>query len=133
MCVYFNILSHYITYGGVHTVYIYIRIYTLASPSSLLQDISVTPLSNTSFMITWSRSDPNYCYSVIWTDQNTDMMNSFTVQNIENSHTVTGLSDDANYVVYVAAVGICGNTTSPKITVYGKYLGALLYMHTYVC
>ena len=83
-------------------------------------------------MVTWSESDPNYDYAVIWTNQNTVVMDSVTVQNNENSHIVTGLSNDTSYMVSVAAVNMCGNKTSDSITVYGKYLGILMYMCMYV-
>ena len=55
-------------------------------------------------------------------------MDSYTVEGSDNSHIVTGLSDDANYAVSVAVVNMCGNRTSndPPILVYGKYLDALL-------
>ena len=101
-------------------------IYTIALPSSSLQNISVTPLNSISFMITWRMSLLNYIYKVIWTNLNNDVMNSYTIQDNENSYIVTGLSDDANYNVSVAAVSICGNETIVPITVYGKYFGALL-------
>ena len=71
-------------------------------------------------------SDPNYNYTVIWTNLNTGVMDSYAVQDNENSHIVTGLSDNTNYVVSMTAVNICGNKTSDPITVYGKYLDVLM-------
>ena len=100
-------------------------------------------------MITWNMSDTNYNYTVIWTNLNTGVMYdctvqdngnncnvadlnvdasvmNCTVQHNENSCNVRGLSDDANYNVSVAAVNVCGSSTSDPITVYGKYLNALM-------
>ena len=145
MCLYFHILSQYIAYGGV-CLFTYIFIHPIALPSSSPQGISVTPLSTTSFMITWNMSDPNYDYVVIWTNLNTGVMYDCTVQdngnscdatdssvmyncpvqNNEISCNVRGLSDDANYNVGVAVVNMCGNKTSGPITVYGKYLDVLM-------
>ena len=124
-------------------IFIYLSI---ESPSSSPQGISVTPLSSISFMITWNMSDSNYDYTVIWTNLNTgviysctiqnngngcvatdlSVMYSCTVQNNEVSCNVTDLSVDANYNVSVAAMNICGNKTSDPITVYGKYLDVLM-------
>ena len=77
-------------------------------------------------MITWNISDPNYNYTVIWTNLNTGVMDSYTVQDNENSHIVTGLSYNTNCVVSMTAVNMCGNKTSDPITVYGKYLDVLM-------
>ena len=125
MCVYFHILSQCIAYEGV-CLFTYIFIHLIALPSSLPQNISVTPLSSTSFMITWNMYDPNYNYTVIWTNLNTGVMDSYAVQDNENSHIVTGLSDNTNYVVSMTAVNMCGNEISDPITVYGKYLDVLI-------
>ena len=115
-------------------------------PSSSPQGISVIPLSSTSFMITWSMFDSNYDYVVIWTNLNTSetcsctfqdngnscdvtdssVMYNCSLQDNEISCNVTDLSDDANYVVSVAVVNVCGNITSNPITVYCKYLDALM-------
>ena len=112
----------------------YVFIHPIVLPLSPPQDISVTPLSSTSFMITWGVSDPDYSYAVIWTNLNTGVMYSYTVQDNGNSHIVTGLSDEANYVVSVAAVNVCGNKTSDPITVYnGKHLDALMYVNMWGC
>ena len=91
--------------------------------------IIVTPLSNTSFTIAWARSDPTYNYTVIWSNLNTGVMESFTVPENMNGYTVTGLRGTYNYNVSVAAVGTCGNKTSDPIPIngYGKYA-----IHVYV-
>ena len=90
---------------------------------------SVTPLSNTSFTVNWTISDPNYSYTVIWTNLNTGVMDSFTVPENTNSYTVTGLSDNDNYNVSVTAVGVCGMITSDSITVYGKSIHTVWYVY----
>ena len=81
--------------------------------------ITVTPLSNTSFTVNWTISDPNYSYTVIWTNTNTGVVDNITVPENTNSYTVTGLSVNDNYNVSVAIVGVCGMMTSDPITVYG--------------
>ena len=80
----------------------------------------VKTLNNASFTVNWTISDPNYSYTVIWTNLNTGVMDSFTVPENTNSYTVTGLSDNDNYNVSVAIVGVCGMITSDPIIVYGK-------------
>ena len=81
--------------------------------------ITVTPLSDTSFTVNWTISDPNYSYTVIWTNINTGVVNNITVPENTNSYTVTGLSVNDNYNVSVAIVGVCGIMISDPITVYG--------------
>ena len=83
---------------------------------------TVTPLSNTSFTINWTPSDPDYNYTVMWTNLNTFTVDSFIVSENTNSYTVTGLSDTDNYNVSVAIIGLCGMMTSDLITVYGMYV-----------
>ena len=79
-------------------------------------------MSNTSFTVNWTISDHNYSYTVIRTNLNTGVMNSFTVPENTNSYTVTGLSDNDNYNVRVIIVGVCGMIISDPITVYGQYI-----------
>ena len=81
--------------------------------------ITVTPLSNTSFTVNWTISDPNYSYTVIWTNINTGVVDNITVPENTNSYTVTGSSVNDNYNVSVAIVGVCGMMTSDPITAYG--------------
>ena len=75
-------------------------------------------------------SGPNYNYTVIWTNLNTSVMDSYTVTENTNSYTVTGLSDNDNYNVSVTAVGVCGMITSDPVTVYGKFTYA--HVATYI-
>ena len=89
-------------------------------PSNPPKIMSVIPLTNISFNVTWTNSDPTYDYTVIWINMNTGVMNNFTVPENTNSYTVAGLSETDNYNVSVAAVGVCGDKTSDPMTVYGK-------------
>ena len=88
-------------------------------PSSAPIITAVTPLSDTSFTVNWTISDPNYSYTVIWTNINTGVVDNITVPKNTNSYTVKGLSVNDNYNVSVAIVGVCGMMTSDPITVYG--------------
>ena len=94
----------------------------------------VTPLSNTSFTVNWIISDPNYNYTVTWTNLNTGVMDSYTVAENTNSYNVTGLSDNDNYNVTITAVGVCGMITSDPVTVYGECVSSYIIMsaHTFM-
>ena len=89
-------------------------------PSNPPSITSVTPLTNTSFTVNWTISDPNYSYTVIWTNLSTGVVDNVTVAENTDSYTVTGLSVNDNYNVSITAAGICGIITSNPITVYGK-------------
>ena len=83
---------------------------------------SVSPLSDSSFTVNWTISDPNYySYTVILTNLNTGVMDSFTISENTSNYTVTGLND-TYYNVSVAAVNMCGNKTSDPIAVTGEYV-----------
>ena len=86
----------------------------------------VTPLGNTSFTVNWIISDPNYSYTVTWTNLNTGVMDSYTVAENINSYNVTGLSDNDNYNVTITAVGVCGMITSDPVTVYGECVSIII-------
>jgi len=80
-----------------------------------------TPLSSRSFTVSWTINNPNCNYIVTWTNlRRTGVMNSITVAENTNSHTVTGLNGVNNYNVSVAASNSCGMMESDPITVYGK-------------
>ena len=82
---------------------------------------SVQQLSSTSFTVNWIPSDPNYNYTLLWTNLHTGVMYNRTVPGNTNSYTVTGLSGDVNYDVSVAAVNKCGmNISDPPVTVFGE-------------
>ena len=104
-------------------------------PSSSPDITAVTPLSSRSFTVSWTISDPNYSYTVIWTNLNTGVTDNITVSGNTNSYTITGLSEIANYNVRITAVGVCGMITSDPITVYGKCTSMLFnkcyYIHIY--
>ena len=102
-------------------------------PSSPPNVTAVTPLSNMSFTINWTMSDPIYNYTVIWTNMNTNEMNSTTVPENTNSYNVTGLSDNSiNYIVHVAAVNMCGNKPSNSVTVNSEFACMYCNVHVYV-
>ena len=103
----------------------------LGLPSNTPNITSVSPLSNSLFTVNWTISDPNYSYTVIWTNLNTIVVDNFTVPENTNNYTVTGLNDTDSYIVSVAAVNMCGNITSDPITVTGEYV--CTYICTYVC
>ena len=103
------------------------------SPSSRPNITSVTPLSSsTSFTVSWIISDPNYNYTVIWTNLNTGVTNSATVPVNTNSYTVTGLNDNDKYNVSVAAVNMCGDMTSDPVTVNCEFAYTYVYMYVYI-
>ena len=98
-------------------------------PSSPPQVTAVISLSNTSFTVNWIISaDPNYSYTVIWTNLNTGVMDSYTVAENTNSYNVTGLSDNDNYNMTITAVGVCGMITSDPVTVYGEWVCNILQL-----
>ena len=77
---------------------------------------TVTPLSNGSFFVNWTISNPDYNHTVIWTNLNTSVMSNYTVQRNKNSYIIKELSANMNYNVSVAAIGVCGMMTSDPIT-----------------
>ena len=80
-----------------------------------------TPLSSTSFTVSWTITDPNHNYIITWTNLHTSMMEgSMTVPENTNSYTVTGLNGIDNYNVSVTANNSCVMMMSDPITVYGK-------------
>ena len=89
-------------------------------PSSPPMIHMVRPLSNRSFFINWTISNPNYDYTVIWTNLNTSLMSNYTVPRNTNSYIVTGLIVNAYYNVSVAAIGVCGMMTSDPINITAK-------------
>ena len=80
-----------------------------------------TPLSSTSFTVSWTITDPNHNYIITWTILPTGMMEgNMTVPENTNSYAVTELNGIDNYNVSVAANNSCGMMMSDPITVYGK-------------
>ena len=80
-----------------------------------------TPLSSTSFTVSWTITDPGYNYIIIWTNLNTSMMedNMTVPQNINSYvYTVTGLNGSDHYSVSIT--NSCGMNMTDPITVYGK-------------
>ena len=96
--------------------------YTVSAYPESPVNISVIFLNSTSFTVNWTISDPSYNYTVIWTNLNTDVVNSFTVPENTNSYTVAGLSVNTTYNVSISFVDVCGMMiTSNTITVNSKY------------
>ena len=88
-------------------------------------NITVSSLINGSVTVNWTISDPSYNYTLIWTNLNTGVLDSFTAPQNTNTYTayiiVTGLSDNDNYAVSIATVDVCGMMiTSDPITICGK-------------
>ena len=80
----------------------------------------ITPLSSTSFTVSWTVTDPDHNYIVTWTNLHTGMMSSVTVPENTNSYMVTGLNGVDNYTISVAANNTNGMIKSDPFTVYGK-------------
>ena len=90
-------------------------------PGLLIIDVMATILNVTSFTVTWTSSDPNYSYTVNWTNLNTGVMDSYIVVENTNSYIVTGLND-TTYTVTVTATGVCETKTSDPVMVNGEYI-----------
>ena len=95
--------------------------HTTAPPMTVPNITGTTPLSSTSFTVSWTITDPNHRYIITWTNLRTGMMEgSMTVPGNTNSYTVTGLNGIDNCNVSVAANNSCGMMMSDPTTVYGK-------------
>lgn len=94
---------------------------------------AVSPLSNRSFTVYWTMSDPIYDCTVMWINLNTGVMDSYTVSENTNNYTVTELSDNDKYNVSVAAVNMCGNKTSDLIPVPSEFACTYVCMYIHVC
>ena len=92
-----------------------------------------TPLSSTSFTVSWTITDPDHNYIITWTNLNTGVISSMTVPENTNSYTVTGLNGIDNYIVTVTANNSCGMMMSDPITVYGKNVHIVHSICTYIC
>ena len=79
-----------------------------------------TPLSSTSFAVSWTITDPDHNYIVTRTNLYTGMMSSETVPENTSSYMATGLNGVDNYNVSVTANNSCGMMMSDPATVYGK-------------
>ena len=91
-----------------------------APPMTTPTFTGITPLSSTSFTISWTITDPDHNYIVTWTNLHTGMMSSVTVPENTNSYMVTGLNGVDNYTVTVTANNTSGMMISDPFTVYGK-------------
>ena len=91
-----------------------------SAPPMTTPTVSVTPLSSTSFNVSWTITDPDHNYIITWTNLRTGVMDNVTVAENTNCYTVTGLSGMDNYNVTVTANNSCGMMMSDPITVDGK-------------
>ena len=128
------VFANQIAYTHVHTLFIlpmYIHTYvdtinctlSTAPPMTAPNITGTTPLSSTSFTVSWTIADPDHNYIVTWTNMHPGMMDSMSMTVPENtsSHMVTGLDGVSNYNVGVTANNSCGMMMSETVTVYGRY------------
>ena len=95
--------------------------FPIVSPMTAPTITGMTSLSSTSFIVSWTITDPDHNYIVTWTNLHTDMMEGgVTVPENTNSYMVTGLNGIDNYYVSVIANNSCGMMMSDPATVYGK-------------
>ena len=114
------------TYLFYHTIITYVATYAFinctlsaAAPITAPTITETTPLSSTSFTVSWTIADPDHNYIVTWTNRCTGVMNSTTFAENTSSHMVTGLNDVSNYIVSVTANNSCGRMMSEPVAVYG--------------
>ena len=96
---------------------------TTAPPMTAPNITGTTPLSSTSFTVSWTITDPTHNYIIIWTNLRTGMISGVTVPENTNSYTqytITGLNGIDSYNVTVTTNSSCGMMISDPITVYGK-------------
>ena len=108
-------------------VYCSCQLYTTVPPMTAPTIAATTPLSSTSFTISWTINNPSYNCKVTWTNLHTGVMDSANVIIVTtnaNSLMVTGLSGIDNYNVSVVTFNPCGMMMSDSITVYGKMVYA---------
>ena len=103
-----------------------------APPMTAPSITGIKPLSNTSFNVSWTITDPDHNYIVTWTNLHTGIMTSVTVPGNTNSYMVTGLDGIDNYNVSVTANNSCGVMISDPITVYGKSIATYVTVAEYV-
>ena len=84
----------------------------VTAPTGIQPDV----LCSTSFSVTWTITNPDYNYIVIWIDLHTNMMDCATVPENTNSYTIEGLSSP-EYNVTVGANNPCGIKWSDPMTV----------------
>ena len=109
----------------------YVR--TTAPPMTAPNITGTTPLSSISFTVSWTITDPDHNYIILWTNLRTGMISGVTVPENTNSYTVTGLNGIDDYIVTVTANNSCGMMTSGPITVYGKNVHIVHSIYMYAC
>ena len=91
-------------------------------------------LDNTSFTVMWTVPDPNYNYTVIVTNLNTNMtINSNTTGSMVPSYSVPILDPTVNFNASVATVNMCGENRSDPITVFSKSVHVHIMVYMCVC
>ena len=105
----------------------------ITDPPITAPTVTVTPLSSTSFTISWTITNPDHNYIIAWTNLRTDVVDKMTVVENTSSYTVTGLIGINNYNVTVTVNNSCGMMMSDPITVYSKIICMyILILATYV-
>ena len=95
---------------------------TAAAPMTAPNITGITPLSNTSFIVNWTITDPDHIYIMTLINMSSDRMDSMsmTVTGSTSIHMATGLDGDSNYTVSVTANNSCGMMMNDSVTVYGR-------------
>ena len=127
-----SVILYLRTYVCIHFTY-------FTAPPIAAPTITITPLSSTSFNVSWTITDPDHNYIITWTNLRTGKMDYVTIAENTNSYTVPGLSGIDNYNVTVTANNSCGMMMSDPITVYGRniiirmwYIRIYVHVITYV-
>ena len=121
-----SVILYLRTYVCIHFTY-------FTAPPITAPTITITPLSSTSFNVSWTITDPDHNYIITWTNLRTGKMDYVTIAENTNSYTVTGLSGIDNYNVTVTANNSCGMMMSDPITVYGRnIIIRMWYIRIYV-
>ena len=118
----------------VATVCVFSIIISTAPPITAPTITGTTPLRSTSFIVSWTITDPDHNYIVTWTNMCPGMMDSMnmTVPENTNSHMVTGLDGVSNYIVSVTANNSCGMMMSNQLIGYGRIYVMCIYICTYI-
>ena len=97
-------------------------VFCITAPPTAPNITVPTSLSSTSFIVSWTITDPDHNYIITWTNLRTGMMSNVTVPENTSSYMVTGLNGIDNCNVSVTANNSCGMMMSDPAIVYGKKL-----------